>query len=53
MEEDLFGLASKTEVPDSIYPVLEQGLDDVTQNKDIFLLVARSYIDSVGDRGTV
>ena len=28
--EELFDLASKAENPDSIYPVLEQWLDDVT-----------------------
>ena len=32
--EELFDLASKTENPDSIYPVLEQWLDDVTNNTD-------------------
>ena len=44
--EELFDLASKAENPDSIYPVLEQWLDDVTKNNDKFLLAARSYIDS-------
>ena len=51
--EELFDLASKAENPDSIYPVLEQWLDDVTKNNDKFLLAARSYIDSVADRDTV
>ena len=51
--EELFDLASKAENPDSIYPVLEQWLDDVTKNDDIFLLAARSYIDTVADRDTV
>ena len=46
-------MASKTENPDSIYPVLEQWLDDVTKNNDKFLLAARSYIDTVADRDTV
>ena len=50
--EELFDLASKAENPDSIYPVLEQWLDDVTKNNDKFLLTARSYIDSV-DSDTV
>ena len=45
--EELFDLASKAENPDSIYPVLEQWLDDVTKNNDKFLLAARSYIDQV------
>ena len=51
--EELFDLASKAENPDSIYPVLEQWLDDVTKNNDKFLLAARSYIDSVADQDTV
>ena len=51
--EELFDLASKTENPNSIYPVLEQWLDDKTKNNDKFLLAARSYIDSVSDRDTV
>ena len=51
--EELFDLASKAENPDSIYPVLEQWLDDVTKNKDKFLLAARSYIDSVAHQDTV
>ena len=51
--EELLDLASKTENPDSIYPVLEQWLDDKTKNNDKFLLAARSYIDSVADRDTV
>ena len=51
--EELFDLASKAENPDSIYPVLEQWLDDVNKNNDNFLLAARSYIDSVADRDTV
>ena len=51
--EELFDLASKAENPDSIYPVLEQCLDDVTKNNDKFLLAARSYIDSVAGRDTV
>ena len=51
--EELFDLASKAENPDSIYPVLELWLDDVTKNTDKFLLAARSYIDSVADRDTV
>ena len=51
--EELFDLASKAENPDSIYPVLEQWLDDKTKNNDNFLLAARSYIDSVADRDTV
>ena len=51
--EELFDLASKAENPDSIYPVLEQWLDDVTKNNDKFLLAARSYIDSVADWDTV
>ena len=51
--EELFDLASKAENPNSIYPVLEQWLDDVTKNNDKFLLAARSYIDSVAHRDTV
>ena len=51
--EELFDIASKAENPDSIYPVLEQWLDDKTKNNDKFLLAARSYIDSVADRDTV
>ena len=51
--EELFDLASKAENPDSIYPVLEQCLDDVTKNNDKFLLAAKSYIDSVAHRDTV
>ena len=51
--EELFDLASQVENPISIYPVLEQWLDDVTKNNDKFLLAARSYIDSVADRDTV
>ena len=51
--EELFDLASKVENPDSIYPVLEQWLHDVTKNNGKFLLAARSYIDSVADRDTV
>ena len=51
--EELFDLASKAENPDSIYPVLEQWLDDKTKINDKFMLAARSYIDSVADRDTV
>ena len=51
--EELFDLASKAENPDSIYPVLEQWLDDVTNSHGKFLLVARNYIDSVAHRDTV
>ena len=51
--EELFDLASKAENPDSIYPILEQWLDDVNKNNDKFLLAARSYIDSVAHRDTV
>ena len=51
--EEIIDLASKAENPDSIYPVLEQWLDDVTKNNDKFLLAARSYIDTVADRDTV
>ena len=51
--EELFDLASKAENPESIYPVLEQWLDDVTKNNDKFLFAARSYIDTVADRDTV
>ena len=51
--EELFDLATKAENPDSIYPVLEQWLDDKTKNNDKFLLAARSYIDSLADRDTV
>ena len=51
--EELFDLASKAENPESIYPVLEQWLVDVTKNKDKFLLAARSYTDTVADRHTV
>ena len=51
--EELFDLASKAENPESIYPVLEQWLDDVTKNNDKILLAARSYIDSVAHRDTV
>ena len=40
--EELFDLASKAENPDSIYPVLEQWLDDKTKNNDKFLVAARS-----------
>ena len=52
-DEELFDLASKAEYPDSIYPVLEQCLHDVTKNNDKFLLAARSYIDKVADQDTV
>ena len=51
--EQFIDLASKAENPDSIYPILEQGLGDVTENNDKFLLAARNYIDSVADRDTV
>ena len=51
--EKLFDLAIKAENPDSIYPVLEQWLDDVTKNNGNFLLATRSYIDSVADQDTV
>ena len=51
--EELFDLASKAENPESIYPVLEQWLDNVTENNDKFLLAARSYNDTVADRDTV
>ena len=51
--EELFDLANKAENPESIYPVLEQWLDDVTKNNDKFLLAARSYIDSVAHQDTV
>ena len=51
--EELFDLASKAENPDSIYPVFEQWLDDVTKNNDKILLAARSYIDSVAGQDTV
>ena len=53
VNEELIDVASKAENPDSIYPFLEQWLDDVTQNNDNFLLAARSHIDSVADRDTV
>ena len=46
-------MASKAENPDSIYPVFEQWLEDVTKNNDKFLLAARSYIDTIADRDTV
>ena len=51
--EELFDLASKAENSDSIYPVLEQWLEDVNKNNDKFLLADRSYIDTVADRDTV
>ena len=51
--KELFDLASKAENPDSIYPVLEQWLDNVTRNNDKFLLAAKSYVVSVADRDTV
>ena len=51
--EELFDLASKAENPDSIDPVLEQWLDDITKNNDKFLLAARSYIDTIADLDTV
>ena len=51
--KELFDLASKAENLDSIYPVLDQWLDDVTKNNDKFLLAARNYIDTVADRDTV
>ena len=51
--EELFDLASKADNPDSIYPVLEQFLDNVTNNNDKFLLAARIYIDSVAHGDTV
>ena len=51
--EELFDLASKADNPESIYPVLEQWLDNVTNNNDKFLLAARSYIDSVAHGDTV
>ena len=43
--EEFFNLAGKIEKPDSIYPIQEPGLDDVTKNKDEFLQVATSFID--------
>ena len=46
-------MASKSENPDSVYPVLEKWLDDVFKNQDKVLLSARSYIDSVADRDTL
>ena len=52
MTTSLFDLASKAENPDSIYPVLEQWLDDVNNNNDKILLAA-NYIDSVADQDTV
>ena len=51
--EELFDFASKTENADSIYLVLEQWLEDVTNNNDKFLLTARSYAESFVDRYTV
>ena len=51
--EELFDLASKAENPDSIYPVLEQCLDDVTKNNDKILLAVRNYINWVADQDTV
>ena len=51
--KELFDSASKAENPESIYPVLEQWLDDVTKNNEKFLLAARSYIDTDIDRDTV
>ena len=50
--EEVFDLASNAEKPDSIYPVLEQWLDDVTSNNDKFLLAARNYNDSVAHPDT-
>ena len=52
-KDELFDLASKTDNPDSIYPVLKQWLDNVTNNNDKFLLAARSYIDPVAHGDTV
>ena len=51
--EELFDSACKAENPGSIYPILEQWLDDVTKNNDKFLFAARSYIDTVADRDSV
>ena len=50
--EELFDLASKIENPDSIYPVLEHWLEDITTNNDKCLLAARNCIDTVADRDT-
>ena len=52
-KNELFDLASKAENPDSMYPVREQWLDDVTKKNDKILLAARNYIDSVADQDTV
>ena len=49
---ELFDLASKTENPNTIYPVPEQCLDDVTKNNDKILLAVRGYIDSVAEADT-
>ena len=51
--EELFDLATKSENPDSIYPVVEQWLDDVTKKIDDFLQSAGNYIDSFPDQETV
>ena len=51
--EELFDFASEGDNPDSNYPVLEQCLDNVTNNNDKFLLAARNYIDSVAQGDTV
>ena len=51
--EELFDLASETENPGSLYPVLMQWLDDVFKNNEKFLLEDRSYFDFVDDRDTV
>ena len=51
-KKEIFVLASKTENPDSVYPVLEKWLDEVKKYNKL-LLEARRYIDSVADRDTL
>ena len=51
--EEMFGMASKTENPDSKGPIREQGLVDAIKNKDKLLLGAVGYIDSFADRDTI
>ena len=51
--EELFDLANKTDNPDLVYTVLEQWLDDVTNNYDKLLLAARNEFYLVADRDTV
>ena len=51
--EELFDLASEAEKPNSVFPVLEHWLDDLTKSNSELFLAARSYIVSIAERETV